>query len=137
MDSPLKKAMLIAGGTLALGAGIVGIFIPVLPTTPFLLLAAACYLRSSRRLYSRLMGSRILGAYLKDYYEHRRMRRRAKAVTISLLWLTIGLSCWLSGFDPVISGILLVVAVGVTIHIALLRAAPLKAPATGHQPARD
>ena len=135
---PIPVRLLFAAlGSLFVLLAVLGIFLPVLPTTPFLLLAAACYLRSSHRLDSRLMGSRVLGAYLKDYYEHRRMRRRAKAVTISLLWLTIGLSCWLSGFDPVISGILLVVAVGVTMHIALLRAASLKAPATGTQPARD
>jgi uncharacterized membrane protein YbaN (DUF454 family) len=131
----LRQTLLITGGTIALGAAIVGIFVPILPTTPFLLLAAACYLRSSNRLYARLMNSRVFGSYVRDYYERKSMRRRAKTVTLILLWVTIVLSAYLSGFNPLVSGILLVVAAGVTIHIALLRTGSLKTPGKGEEPA--
>jgi uncharacterized membrane protein YbaN (DUF454 family) len=120
-----------------LGAGIVGIFIPVLPTTPFLLLAAACYLRSSRKLYTRLLGSRVMGAYVRDYYERKRMNRRAKVIIITLLWVTLGLSAYLTGFNPVVGGIMLVVAAGVTIHIVLFRTALDKVTKTGEEPSGD
>lgn len=128
------RRLLIAGGTLALGLGAVGVFLPFLPTTPFLLLAAACYLRSSPWLYTRLMGSRVLGKYIQDYYEHRRMVRKAKAVTVSLLWLTIGFSCYLSGFDLLTCILLVTVSVGVSIHIALLRTGVVKPVISGEEP---
>jgi len=63
----LAQHALIAAGTVFLVLGVVGVFVPVLPTTPFLLLAAACYLHSSRRLHDWLIHSRLLGPYLRHY----------------------------------------------------------------------
>ena len=103
------------------GLGIIGIFIPILPTTPFLLLAAACYMRSSERFYRWLTNNRAFGAYVRNYIEGRGMPVRIKIFTILLLWLTIGLSITLAVQDLVIRIILICIAVGVTVHVALIR----------------
>ena len=62
------KVLLITTGTFFIGVGIVGIFIPLLPTTPFLLISAALYARSSKRFYNWLINNKILGRYIKNYY---------------------------------------------------------------------
>jgi uncharacterized membrane protein YbaN (DUF454 family) len=69
MQTTAKRRLLIVAGTLFTGLGIIGIFVPILPTTPFLLLAAACFMRSSERFYHWLINNRILGAYVRDYME--------------------------------------------------------------------
>jgi len=121
MPEKLKRRLLFAAGTLSLGLGIVGVFVPVLPTTPFLLLAAGCYLKSSQRFYNWLMGSRWLGSYIRNYTEGRGLPLRVKLSTIILLWATISISIWLVA-NTVVTIVLLVIAVGVTLHIALIRA---------------
>lgn len=108
-------------GTLSLAIGIVGIFTPVLPTTPFLLLAAACYLRSSQRFHHWLMNNRVFGSYIRNYTEGRGIPIRVKLFTIALLWITIGISIWVVD-NLIVTIVLLIVAVGVTLHIALIRA---------------
>jgi uncharacterized membrane protein YbaN (DUF454 family) len=121
MRTKAKKTLLIAAGTLCAGLGIIGIFVPILPTTPFLLLAAACYMRSSERFYRWLINNRIFGAYVRNYIEGRGMPIRIKVFTILLLWLTIGLSITFAVQNLVIRIILICIAVGVTVHIALIR----------------
>jgi hypothetical protein len=92
MRTTAKRRLLIGAGTLSTGLGIIGIFVPILPTTPFLLLAAACYMRSSERFYQWLINNRIFGAYVRNYIEGRGMPVKVKLFTIILLWLTIGLT---------------------------------------------
>ncbi len=119
----LVRALLIAAGTLLLALGVIGLFLPVLPTTPFLLLAAACYLRSSPRLYRRLLDSRLLGTYLRSYYAGRRLPLAVLVPTLILLWLTLGGSgwwAWRTGRGW-LSGLLLLIGVGVTVHLTRLR----------------
>jgi len=94
---------------------------PVLPTTPFLLLAAACYLRSSERFYRWLLNNRILGFYIKNYLEGKGMPLSTKLFTISLLWLGIGISIWLGPQHPAVRIFLALVAVGVTLHIVFIK----------------
>jgi uncharacterized protein len=117
----VKRKLLIGAGTLSTGLGIIGIVIPVLPTTPFLLLAAACYMRSSERFYRWLINNRIFGAYVRNYVEGRGMPLRVKVFTVLLLWLTIGLSMAFATQNLVIRVVLICVAVGVSTHIALIR----------------
>jgi uncharacterized membrane protein YbaN (DUF454 family) len=121
MSEKLKRQLLMASGTLSLAVGIAGIIIPLLPTTPFLLLAAGCYLRSSQKFYNWLMGNRWLGAYIRNYIEGRGMPLKVKLFTIALLWATIGVSIWLTA-RPIVTIILLIVAVGVSLHIIFIRA---------------
>jgi uncharacterized membrane protein YbaN (DUF454 family) len=121
MRTTVKRRLLIGAGTLFTGLGIIGIFIPILPTTPFLLLAAACYMRSSARFYQWLIGNRIFGAYVRNYIEGRGMPVRIKLFTILLLWLTIGLTTAFGVQNTIIRIVLICIAVGVTVHIALIR----------------
>ena len=88
----VKKILFLTFGHLSFFLGIAGIFLPVLPTTPFLLLAAFCYMQGSVRLHSWLTEHRILGGYLKRYMENRAMTRRDKIISISVLWAGIAAS---------------------------------------------
>jgi uncharacterized membrane protein YbaN (DUF454 family) len=120
-SSRLLKGLLIFAGTLFVGLGILGILLPLLPTTPFLLLAAACYARSSKRFYHWLLSNRWFGKYIKNYQEKRGIPSRVKFSTISVLWITIALSAIFATENLLVRMVLLVVALGVTIHILSLR----------------
>jgi len=121
MRTTTKRRLLIGAGTLSTGIGIIGAFIPILPTTPFLLLAAACYTRSSERFYQGLINNRVFGAYVRNYIEGRGMPIRMKILTILLLWLTIGLSITFGVQNIVVRIVLICIAVGVTAHISLIK----------------
>ena len=120
MSEKLKRQLLIAAGTLSLAVGIIGIAVPVLPTTPFLLLAAGCYLRSSPRFYNWLMTNRLFGAYIRNYIEGRGIPVKVKLFIIILLWAAIGVSIWLTA-NLTVTLILLIIATGVTLHIIFIR----------------
>jgi uncharacterized membrane protein YbaN (DUF454 family) len=119
--SRLKRLLWATAGTIALALGFIGIAVPVMPTTPFLLLAAACYLRGSRRMYDWLMGNRWFGTYLLDYMEGRGIPMMTKVLALVVLWSTIGLSMIFVTTNSILRVILLVVAVGVTIHLAMVK----------------
>jgi uncharacterized membrane protein YbaN (DUF454 family) len=121
MRPTVKRKLLIGAGTLSTGLGIIGIFVPILPTTPFLLLAAACYMRSSERFYRWLIGNRIFGAYVRNYIEGRGMPIRIKVLTILVLWLTIGLTATFGVQNMVIRIVLICIALGVTTHIIMIK----------------
>jgi uncharacterized membrane protein YbaN (DUF454 family) len=84
-----KKALLVAAGSLCIVLAVLGVFLPLLPTTPFLLLASACYVRSSERLHGWLMGNRLLGGYIRNFRERRGIPLRGRVVTVVLLWLPL------------------------------------------------
>ena len=83
------KAIYIFLGGLSLGLGVAGIFLPLLPTTPFLLLSAALWLRSSPRLYQWLLNHKRLGPYISDFLEHKAIPLRVKVISVSLVWITL------------------------------------------------
>jgi uncharacterized protein len=93
--NPAIRYALLAIGWLSVALGVIGIFLPVLPTTPFLLLAAACFMRSSKRFYLWLVNHRQLGPWIVDYLEGQGIPVKGKVYAISLMWLSIGLSCYL------------------------------------------
>jgi uncharacterized protein len=116
----VRKALLIAAGSVSLALGAVGIFLPVLPTTPFLLLSAFCYVRSSQRLYDWLINHRVFGTYIYNYITYRAVRKSVKIGTLIFLWLTLMISIF------VVSNIyvrvsLLAVGMGVSIHVLTLK----------------
>jgi uncharacterized membrane protein YbaN (DUF454 family) len=121
MRATAKRRLLIGAGTLSTGIGIIGVFVPILPTTPFLLLAAACYMRSSERFYQWLINNRIFGAYIRNYIEGNGLPTRIKIFTILLLWLAIGLSMTFGVQNLVIRIVLICIAIGVTVHISLIK----------------
>ena len=111
------RVLLIIAGTICLVLGVIGIFVPLLPTTPFLLLAATAYLKGSSRLYNWLINHKYLGIYIRNFREHKAIPLHAKILSISLLWGTIGY-CIIFLLLPVWVKILLgCIAVGVTLHI--------------------
>lgn len=93
--NPAIRFALLAVGWLSVAFGVIGIFLPVLPTTPFLLLAAACFLRSSKRFYLWLVLHPRLGPWVRDYLDGQGIARKAKVYAIGLMWLSIALSCYL------------------------------------------
>ncbi len=80
------KTLFIVIGSICLVLGVIGIVVPLLPTTPFLLLSAALYMRSSPRLYERLLNSKYLGSYIRDYREHRAIPLKSKIIALIVLW---------------------------------------------------
>ena len=116
-----RRIGLIVAGSLFLALGMVGIVIPVLPTTPFLLLAAVCYGHSSERSYRWLVTNRVFGRYLDDYLRGRGMPWRAKVFALVLLWGTITLSAVLFVSQWWLRILLFVVATGVTAYILTLK----------------
>ena len=91
-DSPLVRGLLLAVGVTCVALGVVGIFLPLLPTTPFMLLAAACFARSSRRFHERLLANRTFGPLILEWEKHRSLPRRTKLTAIVLMSLTLAVS---------------------------------------------
>lgn len=85
----MKKAFFVSCGSLSLGLGIIGIILPLLPTTPFLLLSAACYAKSSERLYHWLLENKYFGSYIKNYRAGKGIPLKAKITAVSVLWLSL------------------------------------------------
>ncbi|MGC8728293.1 MAG: YbaN family protein [Elusimicrobiales bacterium] len=116
----IKKYFLVFLGSLFVVIGVIGIFLPLLPTTPFLLIASYCYLKSSQKHYDRLMNSRYLGKYIKDYVEKKEIPIKVKISSISILWITIIISA-ASINKYYLKILLLFIAIAVTLHIIKLR----------------
>jgi hypothetical protein len=110
------KRLLVVLGSIFLALGVIGIFVPLLPTTPFLLLASACYLRGSERLHRWLLGHGRLGAYIRDFEEGRGIPLRAKVLAMAMMWPSISYASWVVPW-PAASAFFLASAVVVSIWI--------------------
>ncbi len=121
MRNSIKKGLLVVSGTLFLVLGVIGIFIPLLPTTPFLLLAATCYIKGSKKFYDWLIKNRWLGQYIKNYQDDKGIPFKVKIITILVLWLTIMISTILFVSNLLIQIILFIIAIGVSIHIIKIK----------------
>jgi len=115
------KAILILAGFLCLALGTFGIILPGLPTTPFVLLAAGLFVRSSDRLYGRLLESRIYGRYLRKYMEKKGMSLRVKITSVLLMWSMITLSVLMVD-SSLIRGI--IILLGLTGTVVMLIVVP-------------
>jgi uncharacterized protein len=104
------KILFVLLGTLCIALGTLGVFIPGLPVTPFLLLASALYLRSNERLYNKLIGNKFLGKYIIRYQKNKGMTLKTKIYSILLMWVMISVSVFFVIDDIVIK--IIVVAVG-------------------------
>ena len=121
----IRKYLLIFLGTLSLGLGIIGVFLPVLPTTPFLLLASFCYVRSSKRMYNWLINHRIFGSYIYCYLEYRAVPRKTKIGALIFLWTTLLVSATLVPSIQ-IKIFLMVVGIAVSLHLLTLKTLSLE-----------
>ena len=113
----MKRKLLIIFGSLSLGLGLLGIVLPLLPTTPFLLLSATCYFHGSDRLYRWLMAHPTLGPYIRSFREDKSIPLRAKIVSVSMVWITL-LYCIFFVVGAMWLRILLfLLAIGISWHI--------------------
>jgi hypothetical protein len=120
-NSKFRKWLYISIGILSVVLATVGVFLPLLPTTPFLLLAAACFIRSSEGLYQWLITHRVFGPYIKNYWEHRAITLHTKVGILILLWATIGYGVIGIVQSLIVRAILVFIAIGVTIHVLSLK----------------
>jgi uncharacterized membrane protein YbaN (DUF454 family) len=117
----MKKYFLIAAGIFCLVLGVAGIFLPLLPTTPFFLLAAACFFRSSKSLYAWLINHKFLGKRIQYYRVYKAISLRSKLLSLALLWLTIAYSAFFVVKIFWVQIVLLLIAVAVSIHLISFR----------------
>jgi uncharacterized membrane protein YbaN (DUF454 family) len=114
------RIILLACGIFFLLLSILGMFLPVLPTTPFLLLASFCFARSSKRINDWLLSNRWFGSYIRNYREGNGITLRHKLITISLLWITIGYTAWIVSFWW-LKLILVCIVFGVSYHLIRIK----------------
>jgi uncharacterized membrane protein YbaN (DUF454 family) len=121
MKNVIINKILVGFGTFFLIIGIIGIFIPILPTTPFLLLAVACYSKGSKKFYNWLINNKWFGEYIQNYRERRGIPLSVKIISIIVLWITIIFSISIIVSYLLIEIILIIIAFGVSLHIISIK----------------
>jgi len=116
--------LLIACGWIAVAGGVVGIFLPLVPTVPLLLLAAACFARSSERFHRWLVEHNRLGPLVRDYLSGAGIPVRAKRAAIGMIWVSFPLSIFLFAQQFWLKALLAAIAVGITLYLHFLPTAP-------------
>ena len=115
------RYLLIGMGSVCVFLGVLGIFLPLLPTTPFLLLACALYAKSSKRFHTWLLNQKLLGKYIRDYTERRGLPIIYKIITLLFLWAAIALSIVFATDNLIVRIILLMLAITISLHILSLK----------------
>lgn len=116
----MRKVLLLAAGWALLALGAVGAFVPVLPTTPFVLVSAGCFSCASPRLYGALSRNRFFGPYIENYRAKTGITNAAKARGIIVVWALLILSMAHLRRLPITLA-LIAVGIGVTIHLLMIR----------------
>jgi len=124
VKSDLLRWLLICCGWVATVAGLVGIFLPIVPTVPFLLLAAACFGKSSQRFHSWLIGHRHLGPLIRDYLHGGGIPLRAKRMAIGMVWVSFPVSAVMFKDVKWLSILLIAIAAGITLYLLRLPTIP-------------
>ncbi len=117
----IYKYLYLLSGFLLVAIGIIGIFLPLLPTTIFLILASACFLKSSPQANEWLRNHKILGIYIKSYQDKTGLTVKSKIINILFLWITISISAFLLTESLPIKLLLFAIAAGVTIHLIMIK----------------
>jgi uncharacterized protein len=117
----LINGLLVAAGVMCVGLGILGMFLPLLPTTPFLLLSAFCFARGSDRLYQKLLNHRVCGKYINNYRNGVGFTIREKVTALTVLWLSIVNGAWWLGDRIWMKVLLAAVGCGVTIYLVRIK----------------
>ena len=120
MTSMIKSAY-VGIATISLGVGIIGVVIPLLPTTPFLLLSAALYIKGSERHYNRFINIPWVGNAIRDYHDGKGVSLKVKTIAILFLWGSISASLYMMNLNSFLNIALLLIAVVVSIHLLLLK----------------
>lgn len=120
-SSRLTRIVLRIVGGLLVGLGVLGMFLPLLPTTIFLLGAAACFGKSSPGAYRWLTTNRVFGRHLREYREERGATLGTKVFSISSLWIGITAAVYLVRDMPWLEVVLIAIAMAVTVHLLSLR----------------
>jgi hypothetical protein len=116
--NPVIRIVLIVIGFISLVLGIIGVLLPVLPTTPFIILSAACFARSSQRFYDHLYDHRFFGKILRDYRDKKGLALKYKIYILTMLWLTISATAFFVTDLLFVRIILFIIASAVTVHIS-------------------
>lgn len=117
----LYRYLYFTSGILLVAIGVIGIFLPILPTTIFLILASACFIKSSPQANEWLRNHKILGAYIKNYQDKSGLTIKAKVFNVALLWIMILSSAYFFTEELFIKLLLLAIAIGVTIHLLMVK----------------
>ncbi|MEQ8329295.1 MAG: YbaN family protein [Longimicrobiales bacterium] len=123
LPGPVRRVVYFGIGAASVVMGVIGILVPLWPTTCFLLLAGWCFARSSARAERWLHENRLFGRYLSDYRERGVISPRVRLTSVTVMWLFIGASTVLLG-RVWVALLLLLVAGAVTLHLYSLPAAP-------------
>jgi len=114
------RALFFVAGTISLAVGTIGIVLPILPTTPLLLLALACYCRSSKRMTKWVLTNKYFGSYIRRYKEGKGIPIKTKIIALAALWITISYSAFFIVNIWIVQLILFAIATAVSIHIIRL-----------------
>jgi len=115
------RYLYLISGVLLVAIGVIGIFLPILPTTIFLILASACFVKGSPKANEWLRNHKILGQYIKNYQDKTGLTLRSKIINVIFLWSMILLSAFLFTEELIIRLLLIGIAVGVTIHLMMIK----------------
>lgn len=115
-----NRYLLIIAGMISVFLAFLGIFLPLLPTTPFLLLAAFLFSKSSDKFYNWLINNKLFGSFIKNYREGKGVSRQAKFISLTSLWLVIGSTAIYAVQNIYIKILLLLIATAVTIHLLVI-----------------
>ena len=117
----LQRYFYLVSGVILVAIGVIGIFLPVLPTTIFLILASACFVKGSPRANEWLRNHKILGAYIKNYQDGTGLTVKSKVINTLLLWTMILISAFLFTEEISIRIVLIAIAIGVSIHLLMVK----------------
>ena len=121
MLTSLKRALFIVAGTVSIALGVIGIFVPLLPTVPFLLLAAYCYAKGSEKFYRWFINNRWFGKMIQDYNEGKGVPLMAKVFSVGFLWIAMGYAVIFVVDSEIIRAVAILVGVAVTIHLMMMK----------------
>lgn len=119
--SPIAKYLYLVAGFLLVAIGVIGIFLPLLPTTIFLILASICFVKSSPRANEWLRNHKVLGGYIDNYQNKTGLTVQSKIINIALLWISISLSAFFLTDELYIKLLLFGIAIGVTVHLLMVK----------------
>ncbi len=117
ITSSLKKGIYFIVGIIALAAGVIGVFLPVLPTTPFILLSAWCFFRSSTKIYEWVISNEKFGPTIQNYQEGRGITPSTKIRAIVMMWLAISVSVYFFITNIYLIALMYTIAIGVSVYL--------------------